>query len=529
MKFALVAGFAGLPLQWFLVTSAGGADLRAHQVAVFALTIVVFLRYGLKRVEVGNRGAQVFLGANLYMIVLWIALNVYNGVGLVQPIKQLTFVVTFIAVTAVFFFMVRNGDVELMDALRWTVVATVGVLIAAFGLSMLSNGVNPVDVLQRTIASGDPNILQKELFRSSFAGFGLEGEEARGNLRHEVFGGLLFTMYASAWAVSLRPFTEPRHRAIYRTAMVLAMLLLLVSLSRSILVAAAIWPALSFVRALLTGRVSNRQQVAVLAGLGGVGILAASGFLSVIATRFTEDTSSYNTRENLLTLAFQRIQDNFWTGGIDVSRTSSHNFVLDMWQRAGIYAGLPALFIFLFISLLWYQQLIRIRTVSDSDFVLAAAMALPCVRLVTQGGGSLQIVEWVTLAMVIGVQAANRMRDKRGLTPLESEMTAADLQMPALAGAPGMARKGTSSPGATPHRVPFTGAQFLGSRFQRSPFQGGPTSGVRNQSAPFSPAPARPASPAEVRAAQVAAARVPHSTPKAFRAPITHSTDSDRF
>lgn len=521
MKFALVAAFAALPLQWFLVTSAGGADLRVHQVAAFSLTLYVVLHYGLKRVEIGNRGAQVFLVSNAYMIVLWVALNVYNNTGLVQPIKQLTFLATFVAVTAVFFFMVRNNDVELMDALRWTVVATVGVLLAAFGWSMLSNGVNPIDVMQRTIASGDPNILQKELFRSSFSGFGLEGEEARGNLRHEVFGGLLFTMYASAWAVSRRPFTEPRHVAVYRSTMVFAMLLLLVSLSRSILVAAAIWPALSFARALFTGRVSNRQQMAVLAGLGGVGVLAASGFLGVLYTRFTAETSSYDTRGSLLSLAFQRISENFWTGGIDTSRTSSHNFVLDMWQRGGIFTGIPAVFIFLYISLLWAQQLLRIRTSSNSDFVLTAAMALPCVRLVTQGGGSLQIVEWVTLAMVIGVQAANRMRDRRGLTTSDVEMGSADLRTSVLAGAPGTAPTTASLPS-----LPFNGPH-LGSRFAVDPFRSGRAAGLRRSPPPLPPRPA--ISPAAQRAAQVAAARVPHSTPRAFHAPLTHPTDDDRY
>lgn len=408
MRYVAVGGFALLPLQWFVIAQAGGT-LRLHQVAVLLLTAVLLLRYGLPKVGRGIRGAQGFVIANVYMLVLWVALNVFNGLGLSDPIKQLTFLVTFVAVMAMFFFAVRDNDIDLIDTLRWTVAATVVVLIAAFGYSMLSNGVNPVDVISRTISSGDPNILQKELFRTSFAGFGFDNEEARGNLRHEVFGGLLFTMYVSAWAVARRPFEIARHRTIYRIALGLGALMLLSSLSRSILVAAAIWPALSLVRALLTGRVSTRQQLAVLAGLAGLGGLAVSGFLAVVWTRFTEETNSYNTREELLSLAFQRIQDNFWTGGVDTQRTSSHNFLLDMWQRGGIFVGIPALIIFVYISWVWFRLLIRVRTVPDDLFVLVAAMALPCVRLVTQGGGSLQIVEWVTLAFVLGVLAAARM------------------------------------------------------------------------------------------------------------------------
>lgn len=409
MRFAVVAAFAALPLQWFLLAESPAGDIRVHQLAAVLLTMIILLRFGLPRVERGVRGAQLFILANVYMLVLWSALNVFNGLGLDQPIKQVTFLAAFVAVTALFYFAVREEDIALIETLRWTAGAGVTVLIAAFGYSMLSNGVNPIDVLQRAIEAGDPDILQKELFRSSFAGFGYDPtQEAIGNLRHEVFGGLLFTMYVASWANARRPLTVPSHRNIYRASMVLGSILLLISLSRSILVAAAIWPLVSLLRALLTGRVSARQQLAVVAGAVGVAVLAVTGFLSVLWTRFTEETDSYGTREDLIGLALQRIGDNFWLGGIETERTSAHNFVLDMWQRGGIFVGIPAVVIFVFISLLWLQQLLRIRTSSDSIFVLAAALALPCVRLVTQGGGSLQIVEWMTLAFVIGILGASR-------------------------------------------------------------------------------------------------------------------------
>lgn len=422
MRTAVVGGIALLPLQWFVISNVGGT-LRLHQLAAVLLTIVIFMRYGLPKLGRGIEGAQGFIILNIYMIVLWIVMNLFNGLSLSQPIKQMTFLVTFCAVMAMFFYARLDRDHDLVDALRWVVTATVVVMIAAFGFSMISNGVNPVDVLSRTVSSGDPNILQKELFRTSFAGFGYDAEEARGNLRHEVFGGLLFTMYVSAWAVARRPFQVARHQTIYRIAMGVGILMLLASLSRSILVAAAIWPILSLLRALLLGRVSPRQQVAVLGGLAATGVLAVSGFLAVVWTRFTADTGSYTTRNELLSLAIERIKDNFWTGGIDTERTSSHNFLLDMWQRGGIFVGIPALIIFLYISIVWFRLLTQLRTAPDDVFVLVAAMALPSVRLVTQGGGSLQIVEWVSLAFVFGIIAAHKAR----LALTEEEAAAAGL------------------------------------------------------------------------------------------------------
>lgn len=409
MRFIVIAAFAAIPLQWFLLAESPAGDIRVHQLAAVLLTVAVVAKYGLPWVERGVRGAQLFILLNIYMIVLWVALNIFNGLALSQPIKQTTFLAAYVAVTAFFFFAVRDDNIQMIDTLRFTAVASVTVLIAAFGYSMLSNGVNPLDVLQRAIETGDPDILQKELFRTSFAGFGYDPtQEAIGNLRHEVFGGLLFTMYVASWANARRPLPIGGKRNLFRASMVAGSLLLLISLSRSVLVAAAIWPLLSLFRALATGRVSARQQLAVVVGVIAVAVFAVTGFLSLMWTRFTEETESYNVRESLIGLAFDRIRENFWFGGIETTGTSSHNFILDMWQRGGVFVGLPAVFIFLFISLLWLQQLLLVRTVSDDRFILVAALALPCVRLVTQGGGSLQIVEWVTLAFVMGILAATR-------------------------------------------------------------------------------------------------------------------------
>lgn len=449
MRFTIVICLAALPLQWFLLAESPAGDIRLHQFAAVVLTAVIVLRFGLPRLERGVRGAHLFIAANLYMLILWVALNVFNGVAFAQPIKQTMFLATFIAVTALFYFAVREVNNTLIDALRWTATACVAVLIAAFGYSMLSNGVNPIEIIVRSIEAGDPNILQKELFRSSFTGFGYDAEEARGNLRHEVFGGLLFTMYVSSWANARRPMTIPRHRHIYRAALVVGVLFLLVSLSRSILVAAAIWPLVSFYRAMLTGRVSARQQLAVMGGVIGTAVLAVTGFLEVVWSRFTEETNSYSLREDLISLALQRISENFWTGGVDIERTSSHNFALDMWQRGGIFTGIPAVFIFLFISFLWLRLLLRTRTVPDDLLVLVAAMALPCVRLVTQGGGSLQIVEWVTLAFVMGILAATRetSADSAQAAPLTEADQAAALLPPTQAEAlKGLRRQSNSVP-----------------------------------------------------------------------------------
>ncbi|MEJ7703134.1 MAG: hypothetical protein WKF47_05545 [Geodermatophilaceae bacterium] len=59
--------------------------------------------------------------------------------------------------------------------------------------------------------------------------------------------------------------------------MVLGAGLLLVSLSRSIIIAAAIWPLLLIGRALVTGRVSKRNQFTGIAVLAGAVVMGLAG------------------------------------------------------------------------------------------------------------------------------------------------------------------------------------------------------------------------------------------------------------
>lgn len=411
MRFIGLAALSAVPLQWFVLLSSSTGGLRLHQVALFAFTFLVAAHWGVAHVA---RRLHVFLLANLYMFIILITMNIYHGDSPLDPILQLIYIGVFLAV-ATYFFQARNAaDFRLVDALRWTTVSTTTVLICALGLSMVSNGVNPIGVVQEAIAAGDPTFLQQEFFRSSFIGFGLSADVANANMRHGVFGGLLFTMYVSSWATTRRPLAEPMQRIVYRSAMVVASMLLLLSLSRAILIAALLWPAISFCRALVTGRVSPRQQLAVLPGVLAVVGLAMTGFLEVVWIRFTDDTRGYATRTNLLGQAFDNIRANFWTGGVDLTRrNSSHNLVLDAWLHGGILAGISALVVLLLIFLLWLALILRLRTMSMELVPLVAAMALPCVRLVTQGGGLMQPAEWVTLGFVMGVLVAIRLGEDR--------------------------------------------------------------------------------------------------------------------
>ncbi len=120
---------------------------------------------------------------------------------------------------------------------------------------MAANGVNAIDVFARTITSADPEILQSELFRSAFGGFGLAEESVMGNIRHEVFGALLLAAVPvvglPAAAARSRPGCSQR---LYLLGQGLAVLLLLLSMSRSVILALAAWPLLGLLHAAALGR-----------------------------------------------------------------------------------------------------------------------------------------------------------------------------------------------------------------------------------------------------------------------------------
>ena len=408
MRFFGVACLALLPLQWFVVVgSPVGGNIRVHQVGVLALTTVVLVTYGMKQAADVLYRYRVFLIANAYMYMIWAAVTVYSGMVPVDPVQEMVYMVIFLAISVYFYIAAVSPDTRFVETLRWTAPVTLAVLLAALTLGAVQNNVDIVGVIAQSIAAADPQIIEFGLFRRVFGGFGFESAEVRTNFRHEIFGGLLFTMYVSGWSHSRVPFRPGLQSWIYRATLVGGTGMLILSLSRSIIVAATIWPLLLIARALLTGRVSARNQFTGIVVVIGAVIAGVAGVGELLYERFFEETNSYDTRAGNIGLALETIQENFWFGKPDLTgETSAHNFVLDAWSSAGVFVGVPALIVFVTIVGLWASLLVRIQTMPDELLAITAALALPSIRLVTQGGGLLAIVEWVTLGFVAGVLGA---------------------------------------------------------------------------------------------------------------------------
>jgi O-antigen ligase len=334
-----------------------------------------------------------------------VATAFYHSRPLLPPVQDLVYLSVMLAVGTVVYRLAQAGP-EAVRLLRWSALAASLVLGLGMAISMAVNGVNPVVVFASTIASGDPEVLQRELFRTAFVGFGLDEEDVSG-------GGLL----------------------LYRASLFLGAGLLLVSMSRAVLIAALVWPLLGLFRLVVSGRM--RPGHVALVAVTAVGLLAATaaGFLQVIWFRFTADTSSYEARNGLYDLSVENIRNSPLTGGAETAGASAHNFVVDSWQRSGILAALAAAVMVVILLGVFFALAARIAEEPDWMVPVAAALALPLIRIFTAGGGLITPVSWIVLGFVVGVIAYRT-----------------SMSLPAISAAAG--QHGTGTPGVPARRDP---------------------------------------------------------------------------
>lgn len=413
MKWLGVVVFAALPLQWFVVGNTPLGMMRLHQTVLLLVALLIVVVRPLRTNLAVIRVATPFIAMNVVMLVLWAGVSLYNGELPRSPIQEALYLGVFIVFGTYLARAATGEEPGALQALRWSATAAVVVLTLAMAFSMLGNGVNPLSVLQQSIASADPEFLQKQLFRSTFVGYGYDSETVRGNIRHEMFGAVLAAMYVSVWAEGLVPDGAGVGRFVRRAALVAGTGMLLVSMSRAVLIAAAVWPLMALLRSVRTATVTRRQIAIAYGALAGLGALVLSGVGLVIWVRFTQDTTSYQSRGGLYQQAFTEIGQNFWTGGVQTTGESSHNFVVDAWLRGGFLVALAAVGILLVLLLSWAALVVRVHLEPRWMVPVAAAFALPIDRMLTSGGGLIPPVSWVTLSFIAGAFAF-RSALKRG-------------------------------------------------------------------------------------------------------------------
>lgn len=402
VKWAVLVLFATLPLQWYVVPGPAPVSQRLHLFVLALFTAFTLVRFRASAFVPVLSMSWSFVVANVALVMVWCTTAFYHSESVRLPVEEGFLIVVFLAIAAA----VHRGCVDpssgVLQYARWAAaVATVSLLLA-LSSSLALNGVNPVTTFGRMLATGDTRILEHDVFKPAFTGFGFDASAARANMRHEVFGAVLVAMYVSMTAVRLHPLPSWWSRTAYRTSLILGTLMILMSLSRSVTIAAAAIPVLAVVRTLRSGRLSTRQ-IALAGGMtAGAALLVVMGVSTIIWDRFTQDTSSYQARGVLLHQAVTNIGEHVLTGGVSTVGDSSHNLVLDSWLRSGLFGAGFAAFILLLVIGVWLVLAIGLPRAPAWMFPVTAALALPVVRMLTAGGGLIPPVEWVCLAVVAG-------------------------------------------------------------------------------------------------------------------------------
>jgi len=405
LAILVVFMLALLPLRWFTLLSTPLGTLFLHEVGLllFSMLAVVTLRPQMKNVALESTA---FLTSVMVAgFAVWAAASLYNSVSLASELKQCFYLGSFVLVVAAFVCFAESKDQSAMRVLRWAGVVTTCMLLAALELALTINHVNALHVLASAATSGDPSVIEAQLFRPAFAGFGISDAEAVSQLRHEVFAGLLVSLLIASWAQQRIPFNRRSARWLSQSAVVVASLLIVLSLSRSVQIAALSWPLLAGLRVVMLGRVTRRQLVTLaLSALVVVGV-TASGFVGVIVQRITQDSSSYSERGAKLGAAIDTIGQYPWTGGHYEDAISSHNFVIDAWLRGGVVMAACMLAVLLFVV---WRLAANVSVLAHAPAWLVpatAAFALPLVRMFTIGAGLMTPPEWVCLAFASAATA----------------------------------------------------------------------------------------------------------------------------
>lgn len=403
-----------LPLRWFKAVSTPAGVFYVHEVGFLLLTVWALMVVDWRAFLRARDCTLAFTAPMAAGFLVWAAACIYAGVTLSSTVKEVAFLIGFVVVTGLLVGFAESADPRPMRILRWAGVVTTVVLLLALGVALAINSINPLQVIGSAISSGDPSLIEAHLYRPAFAGFGYSDANTVSQLRHEVFAGLLVSLLVASWAQHREPFQRGAARVAYRLSVLGACLLILVSLSRSVQLAAICWPLIAGLRLALRGRITRRAVTSMVIVAVAVVLLAVTGVLGVVLRRITSDSSSYNARGAKLGDALDTIGQHPWVGGQYDDSISSHNFVLDAWLRGGVVMAVLMLAALLAVVGRLLRDLALLAAAPTEMVAGTAALMLPLVRMFTIGAGLLTPPEWVALAFAFAAAIVHE-RERRGL------------------------------------------------------------------------------------------------------------------
>jgi O-antigen ligase len=408
-----VAFVAVLTLEWISLTGAGGGQIKYFHVAAIGFIVTFSLRYRPRQT------IAPYLVANRTFYVPYVVYLCAVGAGgfVHTPpefthsdlIRQLFYSGTGIFVGA---FIAVSYNRRVRQYFLYTGIAAVSVLLVMMTFALGQHGTNPVSVFIQAMKTQNPDILTNDLLKGTFRSQDLAAAGA--NLRHKVFAAVLIGVYVSL--MYMPKDLRVRRRGTWRVVIffaVLGVLLVFVSLSRSIMICVIVAVGLVALRVFLRAKATPRTALAYSAVVAGALLVLVSPMGGLLQQRFFDQTSSYTARSSAVS-NFMGIAGKAAVSGLSATQITftPHNIILDAWLSGGVIAALAAAGFVGWLALLWVREVHRYLFsaggwyLSANQFFVMAIGFEPLVRAFTAGDG-FHMTEWTCVGIFLGSLYAN--------------------------------------------------------------------------------------------------------------------------
>ena len=414
----LVFLVAGLTLEWISLVNLGRDNLKWFHVAAIAFIVVylVYRRPGRSLAPVLVANASVYLAWIVTLLLLLaFGLTQHSPVfGPLDVVRQVFYAGTSVVVAA---FFLDIEDPRVRRIVAWAGVAGVVVVVAGLTLALRSQGTNPVTIFKETLATGNPDVLGRQLLASAFTS--QEITQAGVNLRHKVFGAVLIATF-------LGLAVGHRHRLaggswrqwLFKGATALGFALVVLSLSRSVTLGLVFTAVIYVGRAVIGTKARPMQAAAILSGVVVVAVMFLSPLGAVVTTRWFSETDSYDARlSNTDTFVSQ--MSGAAVAGLDSPEKTPHIMLADVFLSGGVLTAVPATIFLLGFVRRWGREVVRYLNggqgwVVPVGHIWVIGLGVSAiVRMFTASDG-LHMNDWVAIGATLGIIQANERAVARG-------------------------------------------------------------------------------------------------------------------
>lgn len=293
------------------------------------------------------------------------------------------------------------------EMLFWAAPVSLVVTVAVLAGPAIDAGVSPLASLIEAVNAGDPRPITYDVFRVTFDEIdarhgGLVNVSA--SFRHQM---MRINVVALALTLIGAGAAFPRHRRSLRVVAALVVALVVVSLSRSTLLALGITGFVMAARPLVTGRFGASAAMR-LAGVLVVAVVMVPTVSSLLGNTVTDETGrSYETRSAAISDAWSEA-GSVLPFGVDVSHrseplTSPHLLVFDWFLGGGPLGLVAGVALTLVVALNLWWAIARLMRAQGGEYLWAVAavlcFSLVLVRCLTASGGLLSPSTWIALGI----------------------------------------------------------------------------------------------------------------------------------